>query len=209
MDIVETDLSEVESSPVPTAAANAARAAEKRSRIDALAEWDQLDRVQRRALGLPATDSEWARVNNVHVRRVSKYRDDPYYKTAVAKLDDIAKKRIASAGSAVMPSIAGTPGVDDSADYSAIKSQVASLARQGDQRALDMWLKHWGKPFLDEETANRVADLASMSDEELIVSLVDMVNPLLLSDVLTGRGWEIKMPADAGIPRMAAHGSDT
>lgn len=206
MSVTETDLSGVDGRP-SVAAANAARAAEKRSRIDALAEWDQLDRVQRRALGLPGTDTEWARVNNLHVRRVAKYREDPYYKTAVSKLDDIARKRIASSGSAVLPSIAGAPGVDDAADYTAIKAQVAGLARQGDQRALDMWLKHWGRPFLDEETANRVADLASMSDEDLVESLVEVVNPLLLADVLRDAGWVANPPADPGVPRMSVNGA--
>jgi hypothetical protein len=197
VDDTVTDIDLAAAEEAPTTAATAKLVADKRARIEELAEWDHLDRSQRRALGVPVSDTEWAKVKGLNVRRVAKYRNDPYYAVCVDKLRNITKKRIAPGGSASLADIAslnGAPGVDDLADYTAIKGQVAALARQGEQKALDLWLKHWGRPFLDEETANRVADLASMSDEELVRVLVEMVNPALLSSVLEVNGWGVQTP---------------
>jgi hypothetical protein len=209
-DIVETDLVSV-AEESGTVAATAKLVADKRDRIEELAEWDHLDRAQRRALGVPVSDAEWAKVKGLNVRRVAKYRNDPYYAVCVEKLRNITKKRIAPGGSASLADIAslgGMPGVDDLADYTAIKGQVAALARQGEQKALDLWLKHWGRPFLDEETANRVADLASMADEELVRTLVSMVNSALLAEVLTGAGWSVVSPQPTGAALVGADSAD-
>lgn len=209
--VVETDLTSVSEEPPQTAAATAKLVAERRERIQELAEWDQLDRTQRRTLGVPVSDAEWAKVKGLNVRRVSKYRADPFYDQCVEKLRSITRKRIAPGGSATLAdlSLTGMPGVDDVSDYTAIKTQVASLARQGDQRALDMWLKHWGKPFLDEETSNRVADLAGMSDEEIVTGVVELVNPVLLADVLRGHGWVVNPPPATGAARFLANSTET
>jgi hypothetical protein len=172
----------------------------KQDRVRELAEWDQLDRQQRKALGLPLTDTEWAKVKGLNARRVGKYRTDPFYAKCVEDLRNITAKRIAPGGSASLADVAlsGVPGTDDLADYTAIKSQLAALARQGDARALETWLKNWGKPFLDEEVANRVADLASMTDETLVTQLVSLVNPVLLGNVLEAAGWTVTVPGVYG-----------
>lgn len=181
-----------------TVAATAGLVEQKKARIRDLAEWDQLDRQQKRQLGLATTDTEWARTRNLNPRRVSKYRADPYYTEYTAQLADLTRKRISPSGSASLADVVSSAasGVDDVSDYAAIKTQVASLAKQGDQRALDLWLKHWGKPFLDEETAGRVVDLASLSDVELVSQLVSLVNVRLLSDVLSDAGWKVEAPCD-------------
>lgn len=209
-DILETNLAALEEHP-GASAATAKLVSDKRARIEELAEWDQLDRQQRRALGVPVSDTEWAKVKGLNVRRVAKYRNDPYYATCIERLRNITKKRIAPGGSASLAELASlgnNPGVDDLSDYTAIKAQVAALARQGEQKALDLWLKHWGRPFLEEETANRVADLAGMSDEELVSSLVSMVSPLLLADVLAQAGWRAEAPRDTLVGAGGAHGAD-
>lgn len=169
---------------------------DKKVRIRELAEWDQLDRQQRRALGLPLTDTEWAKVKGLNPRRVGKYRVDPFYERCVEELRSVTAKRISGGGSAVLANVAlsNVPGSDDVADYAAIKSQLAGLARQGDSRALEIWLKHWGKPFLDEEVSSRVSDLASFSDEALVELVVGIVAPVLLADVLVSAGWKVSAP---------------
>jgi hypothetical protein len=179
-----------------SAAASRRLVEDKQARIRELAEWDQLDRQQRKALGLPLTDTEWAKVKGLNARRVGKYRTDPFYTKCVEDLRNITAKRIAPGGSASLADVAlsGIPGGDDLADYTAIKAQLAALARQGDARALEVWLKNWGKPFLDEEVSNRVADLASLTDEQLVVQVVELVNPRLLAGVLEGRGWTVSAP---------------
>jgi hypothetical protein len=202
--VEDVDLSTVES---PAAAARAQASADKQARIRELAEWDQLDRTQRRQLGLPVSDTEWAKVKGLNARRVAKYRAEPFYDKCVADLRNITKKRLAPGGAASLadlPFSAGSAGIDDVSDYAAIKTQVASMARQGEQRALDLWLKHWGKPFLDEEIAGRVTDLASLSDEEVVVQVVEVVSPVLLAEVLRGRGWVVDAPRNEGLPRMLA-----
>lgn len=195
-EVEEVDLVDFDAGVAGSAAGSKKLVEEKRARIRELAEWDQLDRQQRRALGLPLTDTEWAKVKGLNPRRVGKYRTEPFYSKCVTDLRDITAKRIAPGGSAVLADVmlSGTPGSDDLSDYTAIKSQLAALARQGDARALELWLKNWGKPFLDEETANRVTDLASLSDEALVVQLVDAVNPTLLADVLCARGFSVVLP---------------
>jgi hypothetical protein len=199
--VEETELVDLDAGVTPSPAAAKKLVDEKRLRIRELAEWDQLDRQQRRALGLPLTDTDWAKVKGLNPRRVGKYRTDEFYDKCVADLRDITAMRIAPGGSASLANIAlsGGPGTDDVSDYAAIKSQLATLARQGDPRALEIWLKNWGKPFLDEETANRVADLASLTDEALVDQLVATVNPVLLANVLTRCGWVVNLPGAATV----------
>jgi hypothetical protein len=192
-EVVEVDLASLPAEQVGAVAASRQRVEDKRERILELAEWDQLDRQQRRSLGLPLTDVAWAKVKGLNPRRVGKYRSDPFYLECVERLREVTSMRIAPGGSAVLSDVmlSKSPGVDDLSDYTAIKSQLAALARQGDARALELWLKTWGKPFLDEETSNRVADLASMSDEALVSMVVDVVSVGLLVSVLEGRGWRV------------------
>lgn len=56
---------------------------------------------------------------------------------------------------------------DEELGYRQVKDTLLSMARDGSSQAIDLYMKHYGKPFVEaEQAANRM--FPGMSDEELV-----------------------------------------
>ena len=55
----------------------------------------------------------------------------------------------------------------DEREYLLIKNRLVEMAAGGDRQAIDIYVKHWGRPFVEAELSDDLG-LASMSDEELV-----------------------------------------
>lgn len=68
------------------------------------------------------------------------------------------------------------------AEYESIKQAVAEKAREGDPQAVDKWMKYWGGPLAEEERAEREAQFAELSDDELADRVLELIGREKLSE---------------------------
>lgn len=68
-------------------------------------------------------------------------------------------------------------------EFRQIRSTLANLAKDGQANAIDLWLKHWGKPFLQADADDGLG-LSGLSDDELIDEAVALLGPERLARAL-------------------------
>jgi hypothetical protein len=161
---------------------------------ESYANWLILEPGQKERLSLPKTKEEYAQGNNVSVRTLRRWQNDPMFKALVEK--KLAVK-VNSEISAV--SVDGTPlqleeeeiKSSDEDEYIQIKSTLIKGALTGDPKYLDLYFKTYGKDFVAEEAAARTSDLAGLSLDELIIDSITLLGETNVMDYLRSKGYEI------------------
>jgi hypothetical protein len=69
----------------------------------------------------------------------------------------------------------------DEQRYQQVKDTLVTMAADGHSQAIDLYLKHWGKPFIEAEQST-TGMFPSLSDQELL----DRVCRILGKEVMTG-----------------------
>ena len=69
----------------------------------------------------------------------------------------------------------------DEQRYQQVKDTLVTMAADGHSQAIDLYLKHWGKPFIEAEQST-TGMFPSLSDQELL----DRVCKILGKEVMTG-----------------------
>jgi hypothetical protein len=74
-----------------------------------------------------------------------------------------------------MHTLALDEGDPASAEFDDIRSNIASAALRGDQKALDTYMRWFGSEFLEEQRAQRESSFADMSDEQLVDGILSLI----------------------------------
>lgn len=154
--------------------------------------WLATPRRLRISLNLPSTEAEFAEMKGVNVRTMRRWRENQDFLNLVeqrkmevansapnsaiasvgpprAAVDPRTVKRLSPPEPAVLADDpAYDPGVSvDEQKYLQVKDTLVQMAMDGNQGAIDLYLKHYGKPFVEAEQ-NKLDDYAKMSDEDII-----------------------------------------
>lgn len=169
-------------------AANERKTADRLERLRALAEMHATPKSSRKALGLPLTDKAFADHWDVVPGRISKDKQTAEYKKFLAEAEEAQARKLDPRGTAAMSQTKlADLANNDLATYEQIKGQVAQDAMAGDVKALELWLKTWGTPFVQEEV-NRVDAVSNLDDRELIEEIIELVDVNLLISIIKDRG---------------------
>lgn len=178
------------------------------------AHWMTLSKRQRRAHGLPETQSQFAERKGISARALRRWQVDSDFKERVSQLwqleaqqapghavsaksrpqsDPRVKARLAPpkpATDADDPAIleAQAAGVTDpdEQNYHVVKASIRDKAADGDREALALYMKFWGHEYAEAERARRDSSLSDLSDVELVDETLDMIGPSLV------RSWLAK-----------------
>lgn len=146
--------------------------------------WSLIPEDQR---GLVATDADWARKNEVADRTLRRWKNNPEFIELQANFaEEVSPRERARDVEA---------GEGDEADYREVKAVLLEGARNGNPKYVEMYLKTYGKPFIDEEVASRSTDLSGMDLDDLVSRAVASLSPETLEQVLVGLGWQVTRPA--------------
>lgn len=166
------------------------------------AAWLCLDKRTKIALSLPLTNEDFAADKGVDTRTLRRWKGESDFQELVEqKKVQLAKETLPNSAVAAVgpprpatdartraklqpprPATAADDPLNDPelpADERAflqIKDTLAEMARGGNHGAIDLWMKHFGKGFIEAEK-QQDSEFASMSDDELALAVMEMVGP--------------------------------
>lgn len=171
-------------------------------------EWCALDQRTRERNGLPTSQKQFADWKGISAVTLTRWNKEEEVQRLVAqRREQIAQgvRQIAAVPAAPPEDRAGDgrafrhDGGGDLRDesdqvrpagmteqewqYLQVKRKVLDRALDGNKDAQDLWLKHWGKPFIDAEQSDDES-LSGMGDEELARQTVELLGVELVSRVL-------------------------
>jgi hypothetical protein len=96
-------------------------------------------------------------------------------------------------GSVSAPTVVDDDGSDE-ASYRVVKAKLVEGARSGNPKALELYFKTYGKPFVEDEVAARSLDLENMELPGLVARAVASLAPDELESHLRQLGWTVGRP---------------
>ena len=164
--------------------------------------WLALPRRTRSSLGLPLTEKEFAEYKDVTPRTLRRWKDEEDFQRMLEKnKHDLAGGMKNAAVAAVqrpakVPELVKATPADDPAydpmlspdeqKYLQVKDTLITMAMDGNQGAMDLYLKHYGKSFVEAER-QEFADYSDLSDEQLVRELCEMAGVEAVSGWLAER----------------------
>jgi hypothetical protein len=151
--------------------------------------WMATPRRVKVSLGLPVSERQFGEMKNVDVKTLRRWKNQvPFQKmvesfrlemagaapnSAIAKIGMAAP--IVSADDFELAVPEDDPVLDaglspDEQKYLQVKDTLVQMAMDGNQGAMDLYLKHYGKAFVEAEQSD-FADYKGMSDAQLVAEL--------------------------------------
>jgi len=149
--------------------------------------------------GAVATEDDWAKAHGyADSRTLRRWKKMPEF---VERQRRLTEGMAVKAGTAVSFDDDANPDFSDERDYRLVKAQLLSSAKTGNLKATELFMKLYGKTWIDEEAASRSSDFANADLETLVANAAAAVSPELLAGALRNLGWKVEEP-DAGAPRI-------
>lgn len=165
--------------------------------------WCATTKRLRVSLGLPLTDQEFAKVKTVDPRTLRRWKQSEGFKEDVLRhKNELANSRPNSAISKVNvkhppadrlePVVNSDDPVFDSSltideqNYLQVKDTLIRMAQDGNQGAIDLYLKHYGKAFVESER-QEFKDYADYSEDKLADEVLNWVGVEFVSNWLANQ----------------------
>ena len=153
--------------------------------------------------GVIATEDDWAKSKGYKdARQLRRWKNDPRFSERQVEL--VGGSAVAGAY-VTSPSGSFEDGVSgDEADYRVVKGQLLDAAKAGNLKATELFMKLYGKSWIEEEAASRDSDFTGMDFDALVAeSLVSLSEDAVVA-VLRSRGWSV-LPAAGGADDGDSH----
>lgn len=174
-------------------------------------EWLLADKHTRRVARWPATEQEFAELKGTTTRTLRRWRDEPDFQEKLEQRREqiAARGRNGSVGRGRpakdarvkrqfeppaapqreadrIAEEAAEAGVTDEGEqsYLAVKSAIRTAAEGGDGKALELYMRHWGNLYAEQEREQHQSSFPDLSDDELVARLVDLAGAERLRAVL-------------------------
>jgi hypothetical protein len=85
----------------------------------------------------------------------------------------------------------------DERDYRIVRSKLVESAKQGNLKAQELFMKLYGKSWLDEEQAARSSDFSNLELPDLVARAAVALEPEILAQALRDAGWTVTEPVGA------------
>ena len=144
--------------------------------------------------GEVATEDEWAKVHG--------YSDSRVMRRWKAKPEFLERQRRLSEGLAAKTGatiVHGDLNDDvsmnaDERDYRLVKSKLIESAKQGNLKAQELFMKLYGKSWLDEEQAARASDYSNLELPGLVAAAAAILDADTMAGALRELGWTVTEP---------------
>jgi hypothetical protein len=145
--------------------------------------------------GAIASEDDWAKAKGYRdARQLRRWKKDPRFVARQAELTGESP-----ALGVTSPVFSGSGAfVGDEADYRVVKGQLLDAAKGGNLKATELFMKLYGKSWIDEEAAARSSDFSTVDLDALVAEALVSVAEDQVVSVLRARGWQVK--AGEGVP---------
>jgi len=144
--------------------------------------WLSVPKRLKVTLGLPQTEQDFAAAKGVHPRTIRRWKEEPAFQEMVAEQKkavlNLAEDSTIKRGQhrvTVDDDPVLEPGLsDDEQKYLQVKDTLVRMAMDGNQGAMDLYLKHYGKSFVEAERQD-YRDYEDFSDSRLVAEVLSWV----------------------------------
>ena len=164
--------------------------------------WLVTSKRDRRIHGLPANEQEWAEWKGTTTRTMRRWKADEEFQELLSQRKLATARELTPNATVTPEDVGGARAVTDARarrrfeappevgpeddpleledlspeerQYRKVKSALAAMAEQENHQAIDLWLKHYGKPFIEAEQ-QADSSLADLSDEGLADEVVRLL----------------------------------
>ena len=144
--------------------------------------------------GAVSSEDEWAKAHGyADSRTMRRWKQKPEFAERQRRLTETM---VTKSGAAVIFDEEGNPDFADERDYRLVKAQLLTSAKTGNLKATELFMKLYGKTWIEEEQASRSSDFGSMDLEELVAKAALALSPETLAGVLRDQGWSVEAPGD-------------
>jgi len=166
--------------------------------------WYATPKRLRVSLGLPLSETQFAEMKDITPRTLRRWKEQVGFKEMVESFklemaNDSPDATIRKVGSAepkmkvedTRATLADDPALtegipEDEQKYLQVKDTLVRMAMDGNQGAMDLYLKHYGKAFVEAEQSD-FADYRDLSDEQLVAEVCQMAGVEAVSGWLAER----------------------
>jgi len=142
--------------------------------------------------GAVSTEEEWAKAKGyADSRQLRRWKKDPRFIERQRRLTEGMASR---AGAAAVFSDDDTPDFADERDYRLVKAQLLNSAKTGNLKATELFMKLYGKTWIEEEQASRSSDFSQLDLEDLVARAAGALAPEILAGTLRNAGWTVTEP---------------
>lgn len=144
----------------------------------AFAAWLSTPAAVRKRTGMPTSKAAYARRHGVTDRTLRRWEapDDKVFARLLAEAHEAWQSKTEDAPEAeVVPDVPDVEGDALKRDYEAVRASIVSRAREGDPKAMDAFMKYYGKTLAEEEAAARNSGLSALSDDELVAETLSLI----------------------------------
>lgn len=143
--------------------------------------------------GNVATEDEWAKTHGyADSRTLRRWKKNPEF---IERQMVITQKMVSKVGGTIV-----TSGDDDTTmggeerDYRLVKTKLVQSAKEGNLKAQELYLKSYGKTWIDEEQASRSSDFSNLELPSLVAVAASVLEPEVLAQALRDLGWNVEAP---------------
>ena len=143
--------------------------------------------------GAVSTEDEWAKSKGyADSRTLRRWKNNPAFQERQRRLSEgLASKT----GAAIV--FDGNDEVEMDAeerDYRLVKSKLIESAKQGNLKAQELYMKQYGKSWIDEEQAARASDFSNFELPDLVARAASALSPEVMATALRDLGWSVEGP---------------
>lgn len=146
--------------------------------------------------GPVATEDEWAKEHGYSDSRVMRrWKKNPAFLERQRRLSEgLASKT----GAAIVYDNDDDVTMDaEERDYRLVKIKLVESAKQGNLKAQELFMKLYGKSWLDEEQAARASDYSNLELPDLVARAATALDPDTVAAALRDLGWTVNPPVEA------------
>lgn len=146
--------------------------------------------------GAVATEEDWAKAKGYSdSRQLRRWKKDPRFMERQRRLTEGMAVR---SGATTTFEEEDNPDFSDERDYRLVKAQLLNSAKTGNLKATELFMKLYGKTWIEEEQASRSSDFSQMDLELLVARAAGALSPEILAGALREAGWSVTSPEDPG-----------
>lgn len=139
--------------------------------------------------GIIANEEQWAKDNGfADARTTRRWKKNPDF---IARQKTLTNSLVAKQGAVAVYETDNATLDADELDYKVVKSKLVESAKGGSLKAQELFMKLYGKSWLDEEMASRASDFSNLELPDLVARAISVLSPETVADSLRELGYTV------------------
>lgn len=140
-----------------------------------------------------STEDEWAKSHGyADARTLRRWKKNPKF---IERQMSITQKMVTKVGGAIITSDDDDITMDgEERDYRLVKTKLVQSAKEGNLKAQELYMKQYGKSWIDEEQASRASDFSNLELPHLVAKAALALDPETVAQALRDLGWTVTGP---------------